>query len=181
MDWKTDHDLTLGPIKIHIPSGALYNTDEFNLFKKGEDTYVIGEAIVPLQKHMTLNWRLDSIKQREQGWFAWEYDNKGKKSALTGERQEDFLKLQTRSTGSYQLDQDLKKPEIRLVKNVPLLRINSGFKEIHVHAADNKTGIDRYSARIDGEFARIDFDYKKELLKVIIPKEIGRASCRERV
>ena len=181
LDWKTDHDLTLGPIKIHIPSGALYNTDEFNLFKKGEDTYVIGEAIVPLQKHMTLNWRLDSIKQREQGWFAWEYDNKGKKSALTGERQEDFLKLQTRSTGSYQLDQDLKKPEIRLVKNVPLLRSNSGFKEIHVHAADNKTGIDRYSARIDGEFARIDFDYKKELLKVIIPKELATGNHNLRI
>ena len=172
LDWQRDNDLAIGPIKVHIPSGALYNTDEFNLFKKGDNTYVIGEAYVPLQKHMTLSWELDSVKQRKQGWFVWEYDNRGKKSAITGERKNAVLEIKTRSTGSYQLDQDLKKPEVRIVKNTPSLRNNSSFKEIQVHAADDKTGIDRYSARIDGSFARIDFDYKKELLKVIIPKEL---------
>jgi hypothetical protein len=172
LDWQRDNDLAIGPIKVHIPSGALYNTDEFNLFKKGDDTYVIGEAYVPLQKHMTLSWDLDSVKQSKQGWFAWGYDNRGKKSAITGERKDAVLEIKTRSTGSYQLDQDLKKPEVRIVKNTPSLRSNSSFKEIQVHAADDKTGIDRYSARIDGSFARIDFDYKKELLKVIIPKDL---------
>ena len=172
LDWQRDNDLAIGPIKVHIPSGALYNTDEFNLFKKGDDTYVIGEAYVPLQKHMTLSWDLDSVKQSKQGWFAWEYDNRGKKSAITGERKDAVLEIKTRSTGSYQLEQDLKKPEVRIVKNTPSLRSNSSFKEIQVHAADDKTGIDRYSARIDGSFARIDFDYKKELLKVIIPKDL---------
>jgi len=172
LDWQRDNDLAIGPIKVHIPSGALYNTDEFNLFKKGDDTYVIGEAYVPLQKHMTLSWDLDSVKQSKQGWFAWEYDNRGKKSAITGERKDAVLEIKTRSTGFYQLDQDLKKPEVRIVKNTPSLRSNSSFKEIQVHAADDKTGIDRYSARIDGSFARIDFDYKKELLKVIIPKDL---------
>ena len=172
LDWQRDNDLAIGPIKVHIPSGALYNTDEFNLFKKGDDTYVIGEAYVPLQKHMTLSWDLDSVKQSKQGWFAWEYDNRGKKSAITGERKDAVLEIKTSSTGSYQLDQDLKKPEVRIVKNTPSLRSNSSFKEIQVHAADDKTGIDRYSARIDGSFARIDFDYKKELLKVIIPKDL---------
>ena len=172
LDWQREHDLAIGPIKVHIPSGALYNTDEFNLFKKGDDTYVIGEAYVPLQKHMILSWELDSVKQSQQGWFIWEYDNRGKKSAITGERKDAVLKIKTRSTGSYQLDQDFKNPEVRIVKNTPFQRSNSSFKEIRVHAADDKTGIDRYSARIDGSFARINFDYKKELLKVIIPKEL---------
>jgi len=181
LDWQRDNDLAIGPIKVHIPSGALYNTDEFNLFKKGDNTYVIGEAYVPLQKHMTLSWELDSVKQRKQGWFVWEYDNRGKKSAITGERKDAVLEIKTRSTGSYQLDQDLKKPEVRIVKNTPSLRSNSSFKEIQVHAADDKTGIDRYSARIDGSFARIDFDYKKELLKVIIPKELAAGNHNLRV
>jgi murein DD-endopeptidase MepM/ murein hydrolase activator NlpD len=181
LDWQRDNDLAIGPIKVHIPSGALYNTDEFNLFKKGDDTYVIGEAYVPLQKHMTLSWDLDSVKQSKQGWFAWEYDNRGKKSAITGERKDAVLEIKTRSTGSYQLDQDLKKPEVRIVKNTPSLRSNSSFKEIQVHAADDKTGIDRYSARIDDLFARIDFDYKKELLKVIIPKELAAGNHNLRI
>ena len=181
LDWQRDNDLAIGPIKVHIPSGALYNTDEFNLFKKGDNTYVIGEAYVPLQKHMTLSWELDSVKQRKQGWFVWEYDNRGKKSAITGERKNAVLEIKTRSTGSYQLDQDLKKPEVRIVKNTPSLRSNSSFKEIQVHAADDKTGIDRYSARIDGSFARIDFDYKKELLKVIIPKELAAGNHNLRI
>ncbi|MDA8819268.1 M23 family metallopeptidase [Schleiferiaceae bacterium] len=181
LDWQRDNDLAIGPIKVHIPSGALYNTAEFNLFKKGDNTYVIGEAYVPLQKHMTLSWELDSVKQRKQGWFVWEYDNRGKKSAITGERKDAVLEIKTRSTGSYQLDQDLKKPEVRIVKNTPSLRSNSSFKEIQVHAADDKTGIDRYSARIDGSFARIDFDYKKELLKVIIPKELAAGNHNLRI
>lgn len=181
LDWQRDNDLAIGPIKVHIPSGALYNTAEFNLFKKGDNTYVIGEAYVPLQKHMTLSWELDSVKQRKQGWFVWEYDNRGKKSAITGERKDAVLEIQTRSTGSYQLDQDLKRPEVRIVKNTPSLRSNSSFKEIQVHAADDKTGIDRYSARIDGSFARIDFDYKKELLKVIIPKELAAGNHNLRI
>lgn len=181
LDWQRDNDLAIGPIKVHIPSGALYNTDEFNLFKKGDNTYVIGEAYVPLQKHMTLSWELDSVKQRKQGWFVWEYDNRGKKSAITGERKDAVLEIKTRSTGSYQLDQDLKKPEVRIVKNTPSLRSNSSFKEIQVHAADDKTGIDRYSARIDDSFARIDFDYKKELLKVIIPKELAAGNHNLRI
>ena len=181
LDWQRDNDLAIGPIKVHIPSGALYNTAEFNLFKKGDNTYVIGEAYVPLQKHMTLSWELDSVKQRKQGWFVWEYDNRGKKSAITGERKDAVLEIKTRSTGSYQLDQDLKKPEVRIVKNTPSLRSNSSFKEIQVHAADDKTGIDRYSARIDDSFARIDFDYKKELLKVIIPKELAAGNHNLRI
>ena len=181
LDWQRDNDLAIGPIKVHIPSGALYNTNEFNLFKKGDNTYVIGEAYVPLQKHMTLSWELDSVKQSKQGWFVWEYDNRGKKSAITGERKDAVLKIKTRSTGSYQLDQDLKKPEVRIVKNTPFQRSNSSFKEIQVHAADDKTGIDRYSARIDDSFARIDFDYKKELLKVIIPKELAAGNHNLRI
>ena len=181
LDWQRDNDLAIGPIKVQIPSGALYTTDEFNIFKKGDDTYVIGEAYVPLQKHMTLSWELDSVKQSKQGWFVWEYDNRGKKSAITGERKDAVLEIKTRSTGSYQLDQDLKKPEVRIVKNTPSLRSNSSFKEIQVHAADDKTGIDRYSARIDDSFARIDFDYKKELLKVIIPKELAAGNHNLRI
>ena len=62
LDWAKDHDLTLGPIKIHIPAGALYKTSEFNLFKKGDTQHVIGEGWVALQSHMTLEWALDSIQ-----------------------------------------------------------------------------------------------------------------------
>jgi len=50
-----------------------------------------------------------------------------------------------------------------------------------LRAADDKTGVARYSARINGEFARIDFDYKKELLKVIVPKELAAGNHNLRV
>ena len=53
--------------------------------------------------------------------------------------------------------------------------------EIQVRAEDDKTGIDRYSARIDGSFARIDFDYKKNILNVIVPKELGGGNHNLRI
>ena len=181
LDWTKDNDLTLGPIDIHIPSGALYKTDEFNLFKKGEDRYVIGEGWVALQTYMTLKWTLDSTQVPGVGWFLWEANHKGKKSAIAGERDSAVMTFKTRSTGTYELDQDLKKPEVSLLKTTTYARSNSAFREIRLRAADDKTGVERYSARIDGVFARIDFDYKKELLKVIVPKELAAGNHNLRV
>ena len=181
LDWTKDNDLTLGPIDIHIPAGALYKTDKFNLFKKGEDRYVIGEGWVALQTYMTLKWTLDSVQVPGVGWFLWEADHKGKKSAITGNREGEKMIFETRSTGTYELDQDLQKPTISIVSRTPSARPNSDFRQLLIRATDDKTGIDRYSARIDGEFARIDFDYKQELLKVIVPKDIPAGNHNLRV
>jgi len=108
-------------------------------------------------------------------------NHKGKKSAIAGEREGAVMTFKTRSTGTYELDQDLKKPEVSLLKTTTYARSNSAFREIRLRAADDKTGVERYSARIDGEFARIDFDYKKELLKVIVPKELAAGNHNLRV
>ena len=116
LDWEKDHDLTFGAIQIHLPAGALYKTSEFNLLKKGDAQYVIGEGCVPLQTHMTLEWTLDSTQIPGVGWFLWEADHTGKKSAISGERDGAVMTFKTRSTGTYPLDQDLKKPEVSLLK-----------------------------------------------------------------
>ena len=181
LDWKKDHDLTLGPIQIHIPAGALYKTAEFNVVEKSTDQYVIGEGRVALQTYMTLNWTLDSTQIPGVGYFLWEANHKGKKSAITGERVGAVLTFKTRSTGTYSLDQDLKKPEVSLLKTTTYARSNSAFREVRLRVADDKTGVERYSARIDDQFARIDFDYKNEMLKVIVPKDIPAGSHNLRV
>jgi hypothetical protein len=62
-----------------------------------------------------------------------------------------------------------------------MARSNSQFREIRLTASDDKTGIDRYSARIDGEFVRIDFDYKRNLLNVILNTEVSAGSHNLRV
>ena len=181
LDWEKDHDLLLGPIQIHIPAGALYKTAEFNVVEKGADQYVIGEGRVALQTYMTLNWTLDSTQLPGVGWFLWEADHKGKKSAITGSREGAVLTFETRSTGTYSLDQDLKKPEVGLIKSTPYARSNSAYREVRLRVADDKTGVERYSARIDDQFVRIDFDYKNEMLKVIVPKDIPAGSHNLRV
>ena len=181
LDWEKDHDLLLGPIQIHIPAGALYKTAEFNVVEKVADQYVIGEGRVALQTYMTLNWTLDSTQLPGVGWFLWEADHKGKKSAITGSREGAVLTFETRSTGTYSLDQDLKKPEVGLIKSTPYARSNSAYREVRLRVADDKTGVERYSARIDDQFVRIDFDYKNEMLKVIVPKDIPAGSHNLRV
>lgn len=181
LDWEKDHDLTLGAIQIHLPAGALYKTSEFNLLKKGDAQYVIGEGCVPLQTYMTLEWTLDSTQIPGVGWFLWEADHTGKKSTISGERDGAVMTFKTRSTGTYSLDQDLKKPEVSLLKTTTYPRGNSAFREIRLRVADDKTGVERYSARIDDRFARIDFDYKKEMLKIIVPKDIPAGSHNLRV
>ncbi|NDH78055.1 MAG: M23 family metallopeptidase, partial [Flavobacteriia bacterium] len=182
LPWDMAHSLTLGPIHLTIPAGALYNTTyDFVMGDKGNGQYVIGGGYVPLQTYMVLNWALDSAQIPGVGWFLWEADHKGKKSAISGKREGEKMIFETRSTGTYELDQDLQKPTVSIVSRTPSARPNSDFRQLLVRAADDKTGIDRYSARIDGEFARIDFDYKQDLLKVIVPKDIPAGNHNLRV
>lgn len=182
LPWNMSHSLTLGPINFTIPAGALYNTTyDFVMGDKGNGQYVIGGSYVPLQRNMQLNWTLDSTQIPGVGWFLWESDHKGKKSAIIGRREGDVLIFETRSTGTYELDQDLQKPDVDIIARGASSRPNSSFKQITVRVHDDKTGIERYSARIDGKFARIDFDYKQELLKVIVPKDIPAGNHNLRV
>ncbi|MGB1282265.1 MAG: M23 family metallopeptidase [Schleiferiaceae bacterium] len=182
LSWDVINKLSLGPIEFTIPAGALYErTYDLVLGDKGNGQYVFGGGRVPLQTYMTLEWTLDSTQIPGVGWFLWETDHQGEKSAIAGERDGTVMTFKTRSTGTYELDQDLKKPEVSLLKTTTYARSNSAFREIRLRAADDKTGVERYSARINGEFARIDFDYKKELLKVIVPKELAAGNHNLRV
>jgi len=167
-------------LTVTVPAGALYHDAEFTLTDLGAGRFKAGTGLA-LQKHMLLSWELGFDQQRGAGWFLWEADRKGKKSAIPGKREDNVMKFRTRSTGTYALDQDLRKPEVRLLKTTSYPRSNSQFRELRVSAADDKTGVERYSARIDGEFARIDFDYKKELLKVIVPKELATGKHNLRI
>ena len=172
MDCSKEFHLERGPITVTVPANALYHDDYFEITEAGNGRYRIGEG-AGLQTYMELEWTLDSNQIAGVGWFLWEEGLKGKKSPITGERKGDIMHFRTRSTGTYTLDQDLNKPEVTLLQTTTYARSNSSFREVHLSAADDKTGIDRYSARIDGAFARIDFDYKKEMLKVIVPKELA--------
>jgi len=172
MDCSKEFHLERGPITVTVPANALYHDDYFEITEAGNGRYRIGEG-AGLQTYMELEWTLDSNQIAGVGWFLWEEGRKGKKSPITGERKGDIMHFRTRSTGTYTLDQDLNKPEVTLLQTTTYARSNSSFREVHLSAADDKTGIDRYSARIDGAFARIDFDYKKEMLKVIVPKELA--------
>lgn len=182
LSWDVINKISLGPIEFNIPAGAFYDrTYDLVVGEKGNGQYVFGGGLEPLQTYMTLKWTLDSTQVPGVGWFLWEANHKGKKSAITGERDGAVMTFKTRSTGTYELDQDLKKPEVSLLKTTTYARSNSAFREIRLRAADDKTGVERYSARIDGAFARIDFDYKKELLKVIVPKELAAGNHNLRV
>ncbi|MEY2963025.1 MAG: hypothetical protein RL754_286 [Bacteroidota bacterium] len=181
LQWDVDNVLSVGPIQVSIPAGALYRDTEFKTFELRDAEYVIGQGVVPLQKHMELSWQLDSARAAHEGWFAWELGRNGNKDAITGKREGNVLVLSTRSTGTYYLDQDLKKPVLRLVQSTPMLRSGSTYREYRIHVEDDKTGIERYSARIDEAFARIDFDYKRNLLKVVIPEDIEPGSHNLRI
>jgi len=158
----------------------LYHDAVFDLVQLANENYIIGEGNA-LQTHMTITWDLDSIQRTKVGWFLWEIGRKGSKDAITGTREGDQMVFETRSTGKYYLDQDLQKPVVNIVAGSASSRPNSSFKQISVRAQDDKTGIDRYSARLDGEFVRIDFDYKQDLLKVIVPKDIPAGNHNLRV
>ena len=180
LDCSTAHTLQEGPLSVSIPANALYHDDKIEIIALSGGRYRVGEG-AGLQTYMKMNWSLDSSQIPGVGWFLWEEGRRGKKSAIAGEREGNVMVFSTRSTGTYSLDQDVTKPVVRLLQSTTSARSGSSFRELRLKAEDDKTGVDRYSARIDGAFARIDFDYKKDLLKVVVPKEISAGSHNLRV
>ena len=167
--WNAPLQLGDSLTTFSLPAGALYQDEaiSFNRLKSGQVR--IGNSGIKAHKSFTI---YQVLPNSNPGYYLEWNNGKGKTSALTGDVVNGKLEVKTSRMGLFMLRQDVSKPVVSLVQSVPFNRPNSAYREIRIKAQDKDTGVERYSARIDGEFARIDFDYKRDLLKVVIPEHI---------
>jgi len=100
-------------------------------------------------------------------------ENGGNFWYIGGKWSDGFIKTKTREFGNFCIITDTINPEIKGV-NISPGKIFNTQSTIKCTIKDNDSGIKNYRGEIDGKWILMDYDYKKNLLRFDIDKNISK-------
>ena len=195
IDHNTSTTLHEGSISVSISPNTFYN-DVYLDFKVQNDTLMLHEDIIPMQKSLAIAFNIEKYAEAEKQklYIAKLYGyNKTPNYSLT-KRNGDTLTTFTNSLGEFALAMDTIKPKISALnfKNAQWL---SNYRFLKVQIEDEESGISNYRGTINGKWILMAYDYKtktltydfkdmdntntKNELKVIVTDNVGNNSTFE--
>jgi len=148
---------------IYIPKNALYD-DTYLKIDPHSNQIRVGNKSIPLHKDMTIGFNVSQYNKadkqklyiaRMSDWGTPYYSSTYKKSNRFTTRTDDF--------GTYRLEMDTIKPEIRGV-NVYAGKWMSKYNQLKISIDDKGSGIRSYRGTINGDFILMEYDYKTHRL-----------------
>ncbi len=170
-DVKTDHyiiakkpnNYDLGAAKVYFPSNTFYE-DFYMDLKKGKDTVTIHNNKVPAHRNFTITFDTSkySDKERQQLFIARLDKRRRPNYASTYKRGTTFT-TRTRNLGTYTLAKDTVAPKIR-TKNFREKQWLTNYRYLSLHISDDLSGVDTYSATLNGEWILMEYEPKTRTL-----------------
>lgn len=166
-------------MELHMESFSLYEPLMFHYNTIDSVDGVYGKVHqvhynnTPVHKKyvLSLNAEIaDSLKARS---YIATTDLKGNFWYIGGKWTEGFIKTKTREFGNFCIITDTINPEIKGV-NISPGKIFNTQSTIKCTIKDNDSGIKNYRGEIDGKWILMDYDYKKNLLRFDIDKNISK-------
>ncbi len=166
-------------MELHMEAFSLYETLMFHYNTIDSIDGVYGKVHqvhynnTPVHKKyvLSLNAEIaDSLKARS---YIATTDLKGNFWYIGGKWTEGFIKTKTREFGNFCIITDTIIPEIKGVNIYPGKIFNTQ-STIKCTIKDNDSGIKKYRGEIDGKWILMDYDYKKNLLRFDIDKNISK-------
>ena len=166
-------------MELHMESFSLYEPLMFhyNTIDSVDGVYGIVHQVhynnTPVHKKyvLSLNAEIaDSLKARS---YIATTDLKGNFWYIGGKWTEGFIKTKTREFGNFCIITDTIIPEIKGVNIYPGKIFNTQ-STIKCTIKDKDSGIKNYRGEIDGKWILMDYDYKKNLLRFDIDKNISK-------
>ena len=160
---KKPNNFDLGGAKVYFPTNTFYENFYIDL-KKGKDTVTIHRNTVPAHKNFTITFDVSKYSKEEQKQlFIARLDSKLRPNhANTYKRGNEFT-TRTRNLGTYTLAKDSVAPTIR-TKNFKDKQWLNNYKYLSVQIADDLSGIDKYSATLNGEWILMEYEPKRNTL-----------------
>jgi hypothetical protein len=157
-------------VKIHIPSGALYDTINFS-YKKGarakgmfSELHFVHDKYTPVHLPYSLSIKPDTIPGgRKSKMLLVRLDDDHKKNAINSSWSDGYLTAEVRAFGNYYAGIDTIPPEIS-ANGLKQGVILTGRKEISIRITDDLSGINYYEPAIDGKWALFEYDQKNNVL-----------------
>ena len=155
--------LTKGKFSLYFPSGSLYANTRLDIRAKG-DTLTLHRDIVPVHKNITVNMDISAYPEADRSkLYLGRLSASGKPYYQSTTIDQDRLTIKTRTLGTYILARDETVPKIQPL-NFRDGQWVSKNRFLNLKITDTGSGIASYRATINGEFALMEYDYKKNRL-----------------
>ncbi len=157
-------------VRVSLPGGSLYDTLYFR-YKKVErsggmlsDIHCIHNIYTPVNRPYSLLIKPDSVSESLRSKMVLiRLDDDRNRNAVNTTWKDGYLSAEVSSFGNYYAGIDTVGPEISvkgLVQGADL----TGRDEIRIRITDDLSGINEYSAEIDGKWALFEYDQKNNVL-----------------
>lgn len=154
---------TLQNVTVAFPKNTFY-ADTFIQFEVSKDKAIVHQPILPLDKNYTLTFDVSHLNavEKQQSYIGYinkknkiEYENTTKK--------ENIFFTNTKSLGTFMLLKDSIPPTISL-HNIKPNQWVSKLAVLEVMIEDDLSGIDTYTAEINGNWILMEYNLKRKML-----------------
>ncbi|MCW5515873.1 M23 family metallopeptidase [Muriicola sp. Z0-33] len=160
---KKPNNYDLGAATVYFPPNTFYEDFYIDL-KKGNDTVTIHNNQVAAHRNFTITFDVSrySEKERKQLLIA-RLDKKLRPSYASTYKRGTTFTTRTRNLGTYTLVQDTIAPIVR-AKNFKEKQWLNNYRYLSIYIADDLSGIDSYSATLNGEWILMEYEPKRKTL-----------------
>ena len=178
---KQPNNYDLGAAKVYFPANTFYDNFYMDL-QKGTDTVVIHNNRIPAHKNFTITFDVTKYSPQERkNLFIARLDKKKKANYMTTFKRGTTFTTRTRSLGTYTLAQDTIPPKIRS-KNFKEKQWLNNYRYLSLIVSDDLSGIDTYSATLNGEWILMEYEPKtKTLTYNFDDKILNQTQCELKV
>ena len=160
---KKPNNYDLGGAKVYFPSNTFYDNFYIDL-KKDDDTINIHNNRIAAHRNFTITFDVSkfSNEERKQLFIA-RLDSRLRPHHSSTYKRGNTFTTRTRNLGTYTLAKDSVAPKIR-ARNFKEGEWLNNYRYLSVHISDDLSGIDTYSATLNGEWILMEYEPKNNTL-----------------
>lgn len=160
---KKPNNFDLGAAKVYFPANTFYEDFYIDL-KKDNDTVKIHSNTVPAHKNFTITFDASKYSNAEQKQlFIARLNHKLEPNYKRTYKRGNQFTTRTRNLGTYTIARDSTPPTIR-TKNFKEKQWLNNYKYLSVFISDDLSGINTYSATLNGEWILMEYEPKRNTL-----------------
>lgn len=160
---KKPNNFDLGGAKVYFPENTFYEDFYIDL-KKGRDTVKIHDNSVPAHHNFTITFEAQNYSKEEQKQlFIARLDARGTPNYNSTYKRGHVFTTRTRNLGTYTLAKDTVPPTIR-TQNFKDKQWLNNYRYLSIHIADDLSGINTYSATLNGDWILMEYEPKDNTL-----------------
>ncbi|MBT8178051.1 MAG: M23 family metallopeptidase [Eudoraea sp.] len=160
---KQPNNYDLGIARVFFPENTFYEDFYIDL-QPGKDTVKIHENSIPAHRNFAISFDASSYSQQERKQlFIARLNKKGVPQYMNTYKNGTSFSIRTRQLGTYTMVKDTVPPKIR-PRNFKEKQWLTNYRYLSLRIADDLSGIDSYSATLNGEWILMEYEPKTSTL-----------------